>query len=69
MRAIGKTHFGEEAAAVEVAFRLLSGVQSGPRAGTKEAAYIAGCLAEAAKTLRAVEEHRVEVAEIIGDAP
>jgi hypothetical protein len=69
MRAIGKTHFGEEAAAVEVAYRLLSGKQNGPKAGTKEGRYIADRLFEGAVTLRQVEEPRADVTKIIGGAP
>ena len=69
MAAIGETNFGEQAASVEVAQRLLSGKQNGPKAGTKEGRYIADRLFEAAITLRSVEEHRVEVTKIIGGAP
>ena len=69
MAGTGETNFGEQAVAVEVCHRLLSGQQSGPKAGTREGRYIADRLREAAWTLRAIEEHRAEVAEIIGAAP
>jgi hypothetical protein len=52
--------------AVEVAHRLLSGQQSGPKAGTKEGAYIAAGLADAIETLRLVEDHQDEFADIAG---
>lgn len=69
MPGIGETNFGEQAAAVEVCQRLLSGKQSGPKSGTRERNYVAHLLAEAALTLRLVEEHRDEFAKIVGGEP
>lgn len=69
MAAIGETNYGEQAVAVEVCHRLLSGKQSGPKGGTREGRYIADRLREAAWTLRSIEEHRAEVTKLIGGTP
>ncbi len=70
MPAAGKASTASaQAAAVEVAWRLLSGQQSGPKAGTKEAVYIAAQLADAVRTLRLVATHRDAFAKIVRGAP